>query len=56
MTAKELEDLDVARTNRVVVNENGGEEKNVQCSLLLTLILSECSGLVDLLFSSYQSV
>ena len=46
MTAKKLEDLNVAKTSRVVVNEMEGKKKNVQCSLFLTLILSKCSVLV----------
>ena len=45
MTAKKLEDLDVAKTNRVVVNEMEGKKRMFQCSLFLTLILSECSEL-----------
>ena len=41
MTTKKIEDLNVAKTNRVVGSQrNGGKEKNVQCSLCLTLILS----------------
>ena len=53
MTAKKLEDLNVAKTNRVVVNEMEGKKKmfsaryfllsfyqNVQCSLFVILIVS----------------
>lgn len=54
MTAKKLEDLHVAKTNRVVVNEMEGKKRmfsaryfllsfyqNVQCSLFVVLIVSE---------------
>lgn len=53
MTAKKVEDLNVAKTNRVVVNEMEGKKRmfsaryfllsfyqNVQCSLFVVLIVS----------------
>ena len=54
MTAKKLEDLNVAKTNRVVVNERERKKRmfsaryffslyqNVQYSLFVDLIVSEC--------------
>lgn len=67
MTAKKLEDLNVAKTNRVVVNEMEGKQRmfsaryfllsfyqNVQCSLFVVLIVSEWLELAILLFSSYH--
>lgn len=53
MTAKKLEDLNVAKTNRVVVNKMEGKKRMSQCSLFLTLILSnvQCSLFVVLTVS-----
>ena len=67
MNAKKLEDLNVAKTNRVVVNEMEGKKRmfsarffllsiyqNVQCSLFLVLIVSEYLEPRYLLFSLYH--
>ena len=57
MTAKELEDLNVAKTNRVVVNEMEGKKRKESSVLIVSYShFIRMFSARYLLFSSYQSV